>query len=544
MPNKSNQPFFDIASLHKLRPEIVNTLKTVEYQLGEFIDDESTSDELADSVEAMEQLKAVLALINLAGSSEITDAIMDAISHLMKTADNTNKALIYAVSEGVMTLGRYIEFVLLREKIYPKLLLTAINNIRIYLHQPLLGESAFDDTNSIQTNDDFKPLQLGAASKFLQKTYRIGLSAALSNKDVYPTPAKLKNIKLMEPACQHALERIGGQFWETAFAAVAEIEKALPLTPSRKRALIYLESQFANTGESIDEKRYADLISMAVSRDNEKAVKLRDQYNIDTIIDTEFDEMSSFMYGPNADVVDTVNHLIQEEISKTKDLVDTEARSSEFNAKAFKEIAIEMRELSLRLYILGLKTAAEKVMIQAKVVSQWQETSPAQYKELLSALLYAENASILMAKSHTPGAVSLPLNNTGISLHQLDTAFSELVTQSRNTLANAVKGIEAYIGSVDKDTLHINNLPTMLSTVGGAMLFIDVVKGYKLLSRTATYVTRKLQAEQPLNVPVLEKLADVIMCADFYLESIQLKQPSGDQPLVIGAHSLRALLAA
>lgn len=545
---------FDIASLHQLRPEIESSLSVIEGHISEFIDDESTAPALGDAVDELVQIQAILDLIQLKGSHELIAGIIDTLNFLSQEGKNTFHELIYAVSEGVMLLGRYIEFVLLREDIQPKLLLTTINRIRQELKQPLLGESYFDNISSLSkleqgNKSPFQPInKLGPASKFLQKTFRIGLNTALAIKESKATDAQLKSLRLMQVACQHVHERLGSTFWETAYAAVMNIENALPLTPSRKRALIYIEQQFSDQSAEINQSRFSDIVSMAASRDHDVAAKLRSELDLAIPADTEFKDMARFMYGPNRNVVDTVNELIQDEIKQAKDRVDTAARSAMFDRDAYREIAIDMRDLALRLHMLGLKTAAAKVMKEAKAVSQWQEAKPEYFSTLLSALLYAENASILMAKSHTPGAVSLPLNNTSISLHQLDTAFNELVKESRNTLANAERSITSYLASPEKDLLHLKNLPAMLSSVGGAMLFVDVPKGYKLLKRAAVYMTDTLKKQSSLSTGInedqLTRIADVIMAADYYLESVEVNKPSGDQPLVIGARSLKKLLAA
>lgn len=547
-PTRKNSKGFDIASLHQIRPEIVSSLKTIELQLSDFIDDETTAPALTDSVEEMSQIQSILGLIQLDGSHELTTAIIDTLQSLSASQDNSNHEMIYAVSEGIMLLGRYIEFVLLRENIQPKLLLTTINHMRLQLKQPLLGESYFDQFDETQTMSHKSAFQsvsrLGPASQFLQKIFRLGLNTALGIKDSKPSKAQLQALALMQVACQHVHERLGSTFWETAHAAVMNIENALPLSPSRKRALIYVEQQFASQSDALDKTRFADIMSMAASRDHEVAAKLRNTLAIDIPDDKAFNDMARFMFGPNRDVVDTVNALIQEEISAAKNRVDTEAKNAQFKPEAFRDIAIDLRDLALRLHMLGLKTAAAKVMKEAKAVSLWKEAKPEQFTTLLSALLYAENASILMAKSHTPGAIALPLNNTSISLHQLDTAFDELVTESRNTLANAERSITSYLAAEKKDILHIQNLPAMLSSVGGAMLFVDVPKGYKLLNRAARYVSDLIKEPERVNEAILTKIADIIMAADYYLESIEVNKPSGDQPLIIGARSLKQLLAA
>lgn len=541
MTASSDSNLFDISSLHKVYPEIKTSLKTLEMNLGEFVDDKSVAYILSDSVESLEQTSSILELIHLQGTSELISALTDGLNHLVKTNDNENLELIYAISEGVMTLNRYIEFILLKEQLHPKLLLDAINKLKITLKQPLLGESQFDDIDHIsqQATQTFKPIaNLGASANFLQRTFRVGLQESIKKN------GNQEAIKLMELACKHVLEQVGGKFWQIAHTAVTDIENALPLTAARKRALVFVESQFANKNQPLDEKKLADLINMAASRNNASANQLRQELKLELVNDSQFTNLRYFMFGPTSEVVDTVNELIQEEISDTKDMVDTEARKDKLDAENVKKIAVALRDLSLRLYMLGLKTAAETVMKQAKEVSGWQTANPQQFQNLLSALLYAENATILMAKSHTPGMVSLPLNNTGISLHQLDTAFEILIQESRNTLSNVVNSILAYQSSVDKDMLHLANLPTMLESVGGALLFVDVTKGHKLMIHTAKYVAKKVKAYDAFDDACLTKLADIVMAADYYLESIESKQPSGDNPLIIGARSLKTLLAA
>lgn len=551
VPNKAAQAsFFDIASLHQLRPEIEASLKAIEYNISEFIDDETTAPALADSVEALEQVKAILGLIQLRGSSELTTALIDAISHLCNTGKNNDHELIYVVSEGVMLLGRYIEFVLLKDKIQPKLLLDKINAIRLRLKQPLLGESYFDDIPQVsalnfQNKSHYQSIaKLGQAAPFLQKLYRIGLRTALSIKDSKATPEQLKSLQLMKVACAQVHERLGSVFWESALAAVTDVQKALPLTPSRKRTLVLIEQQFYTQSADVSDNNFADVLSMAICRGNNASNALRTMVDVPLTTDSAFNDMYRFMFGPNRNVVDTVNELIQEEITQAKDRIDTEARKEKIQPEAFREIAIDLRDLALRLHMLGLKTAAAKVMKEAKAVSKWKEATPEQFTALLSALLYAENSSILMAKSHTPGAVSLPLNNTSISLHQLDTAFSELVKESRNTLANAERSVMSFITSQERDVLHLSNMPTMLSSVGGAMLFVDVPKGYKLLARAALYMKDLLKDVNNVTDAKLSRIADVITAADYYLQSIEVNKPSGNQPLVIGARSLKQLLAA
>lgn len=536
-----------MASLYQLRPEIETSLKMIELQISDFIDDASTAPALADAIEAMQQIRSVLTLIHLEGANELSSAIMDALEFFVASSDNTKEKLIYAVSEGVMILGRYIEFVLLREKLEPKLLLGAINSIRLNLQKSLLGESHFQSiTPKLQENQArYLPVsKLGSAAGLLQSMYRLGLVEALRTTGATSLQSK-PHVQLLQQVCQQVYERIGSAYWQAAVIATEDLHKILPLSSSRKHTLIGIEAQLATNQDELGAEGFADVVSMAISRSTEKAKALKYVYGLKSSTDEELHDMYHFMNGPNRDVIDTVNDLIQEEISQTKDKIDDLARSERFEAQQYRDIAIDMRDLSLRLYMLGLKTAAQNVMLQAKTIATWvKKGNQAQYDALLKGLLYAENASTLMAKSHTPGAISLPLNNTDISLHQLDTAFEALIKEARSTLANAQGGMLAYTGSKEQDILHLHNLPTMLHAVGGAMLFVGAENGNKLLGRAAKYVTSALNHYDVVPDVVLGRLADIISAADYYLECIESGRPSGEQPLVLGAHSLKHLLAA
>ena len=138
---------FDLPSLHLLRPEIAVTLHDAEMHLSEFNDDSSQAPLLLDSVDTLAQLAKVLRLIQLEEGYELANSLSAGLQKLYDERDQANRDkagndMIMDVSEGIMTLARYIEFVLLKETIEPSLLLPIINQLHSDLNQPALQLSA------------------------------------------------------------------------------------------------------------------------------------------------------------------------------------------------------------------------------------------------------------------------------------------------------------------------------------------------------------------------------------------------------------------
>ncbi|MGP4952623.1 hypothetical protein ACTXGO_10660, partial [Psychrobacter sp. T6-1] len=123
---------FNLPSLHLLYDEIIATLTQVERHLTEFNDHHDQAPLLLDSVEALEQLSCVFELISLAGGQVLSAAIAQGLQRIHDNTEQNDTALIMDLSEAIMTLDRYVEFVLLTETVEPTLLLPIINKLRAH----------------------------------------------------------------------------------------------------------------------------------------------------------------------------------------------------------------------------------------------------------------------------------------------------------------------------------------------------------------------------------------------------------------------------
>lgn len=542
---------FDLSSLHLLHDEIVIILKDTETHLSEFNDDKEQAPLLLDSVDVLMQLSRIFELISLKGGQVLSCAIADGLQQLYDQGDNNDTTLIMDLSEAVMTLDRYIEFVLLTETVEPTLLLPIINKLYADSEQQAINANyfaSFDSSSVIIANPEqnFQSLsELDLDSELLTQAYRSGFAVILTHKEDAISGVDKQKLDAMSAACATIAAHTSSLFWQAATAVVTDIESILPLSLDQKHTLIYLEQQFHNYLPIMD-TRFADLVSFACQRDNSQAQKLRTQYMSNQLDAQQREQMKRFLFGPNRAVTDTLNELIQGQINTIKEKVDSYARGDTLNPTAMQatQIADDLVELSSVLRLLSLGTAAASLHDAAGAVAQWQKPTPDEFDHLLLALMSAENAVITMTKMHTPGAINLPLNNQHISLHQLDTAYSTLIQESRTAIASTEQAINDYLTDDSRDLANIQNIPEVMCQVAGAIQFLQLPTAASMLSQLAKNIQRRLTDKQNITDDTLACVADVIMAVDYHLEGFESNRPVNKRSLDVGQYGLSQLLAA
>nr|WP_313091661.1 hypothetical protein [Moraxella sp. CTOTU48268] len=548
---------FDLPSLHLLRPEIAVTLHDAEMHLSEFNDDSSQAPLLLDSVDTLAQLAKVLRLIQLEEGYELANSLSAGLQKLYDERDQANRDkasndMIMDVSEGIMTLARYIEFVLLKETIEPSLLLPIINQLHSDLNQPALQLSALTGhkNSSIaiaNPEQNYQPLKsLGIDPKKLVEAYRAGLSVALTAQSNQLSPKERDKLKAMQAACEMVSKRTDSLFWHAADAAVSDLAGALPLSNLQKRALIFVEQQF-NDYLPVNDSRFADLVQFASSRDSQLALQVQQKFSANTLNETQLTAMRRFLFGPDCEATSTLNQLIQQEIDLIKSSSDNYARQVNLNSSTdeIDSMAQRLHDLSNVFKTLNLNEVSATLNQQIGKVKTWTQPTPDDFDGLLGTLMMAENAAINLAKSHTPGAVTLPVYNQTISLHQIETAHNTLVQESRTAIATIETALNNYLNDADKDILHIMPVPDMMRAISGACLFLNLPRQSQLLKRAATVLQNLIeQNDCRLSEYQLASIADIVMSADYYLESLETNKPAGNHAMYVGYRSLQHMLVA
>lgn len=543
---------FDIASLHLVKPEIDLSLAQVESVLSVFVDDDQNTSGLVDAAEAMAQIHGILRLLNLFGASQLSGVMASSLKSIAAQPSNTPEAQLAAIGEGLMILHRYLEFVLLRETLLPHLLLPITNTLHQMAGLPLLREGCFltphlDPAQITPTGaiaDALHAPEQQPLIQFLLRMYRQGLSAVLAGR------ARDDHYRLMQRAgdemARLAEGGASGLYWHAASSVLEQLELCRPLTASRQRVLASIERQFTKPNIIPTLADLTDVLAVGVCRDHATAHALRDQLDLQTQITTDHrsNQLARLLFGPNGEVIHTVNELVHTEIGQIKHQIDGLVRGETPEDGAI-SISERMQSLASTFDMLNLDDAATQLRQQIALESNWLKgDNQDSLNALMDALMVAENAMTILDKSYTSGAVMLPLNNLLISLHQLDEARATLVSESRGTIGMAMRALLSYIEN-DNDVLHLANVPVMLESVSGAMLFLEAPRGSQILQKTAQYMQQRFAPNQAAASSVeLDRLADTLVCIDYYLESIEINKPAGERPFSIGEGSLAVLQAA
>ena len=559
LQSQTSSSNFDLLSLHVLCDEIHAVLKDAELHLCDFYDDRNQAELLLDSADNLKQLGAIFQLISFDGADILADGLSLIYRQLRQKAYERNEndeLLLTDVSEGVMLLDRYVEFVLLKETPEPALLLPIIN--KIYAH---LGKTAISadtlryNSHSVIINspaDNYVSLsQLGLDTKTLVGAYRAGLNVVLEHTDSTPlSQSDIQKLDDMAKSCVWIAQNSDSLFWQAAAALTKNIAQDLPLTHAKKRTLIYLEQQFCDY-LPIEDRRFAELVSFACHKDKAFATLATEKYELNKISQAQFEQMQRFLFGPNHEITNTLNTLIQEQLEGIKHKVDTLVRGDQLMNTAEQistaSISDELLTLSRTMYLLKLGDASQALLTAANQVNGWQNPTLEELDALLDKLMIAENAAIFLAKTHTPGAVKLPLHNRDISLHHLDTAYNTLIKESRNCLATLSNALTDYVADENKEILNLQNTPVMMRQVAGAAAFLRMSVVAKQLTRLVKKLDDGLlqdihEAPEQEFEQMVSAWADVLVAADMEFENFANNRPSGKQSLLVSEHSLNHLL--
>jgi hypothetical protein len=544
---------FDAIALHIVKDEIDASLNQVENALSAYIEDNSNTFGLNEAAEGMTQINGILQLLEISGAIELAYAMSQLMNRIASQPQDTTDQILGAMSEGLVLLSRYLEFVLLRESLLPHFLLPTINKIHTQLGLPLLREGHFLKpylaiVQMPALSQDQQALDISAVElERLTSLYRASLNHLLKAK---ANNLDFQAFKLIgHLARQISSNTPSALYWRAVDSALIQLEDC-KLTDTRLRILIQIERNLAqltanNTDFMVGIDEMADILSLGACRDHEIADDLRQQLGLTDYLmsDLQANMLARYLFGPDSNTIHITTELFQQEISEIKNKVDS-LQHGDLIEGGFESIANQLYQLAQGMTLLNLEDAGQLLKQQSYKVAGWQNVSNlVQINELMDTLLFASNAIAILDRSYMPHGSKLPFNNTHISMHQLQEANQVVIKECRDALNMSMRALTTYIE--DGDLLHMNNVPAMFDTIAGALLFLNAQAGHDILRQTAKYIEKAFSPEntQPTEQHIA-LLANVMMSVDHYLEGLEIQKPVGIRPFDIGLDSAAQLQAA
>ena len=543
-------------SLTFLKEAIDTTLTEAENQLETFSDDRSRQDELQHCAQAFQQLRGICQVVELPAAALMSEEMALAARELQ---DKVSDARIQALSNAIVLLTRYFDYVQLKNRTLPALLIGGINELRHSGGKGLIQESHFFSADLSRqrvpeaSQRDMSVSELSALARRLRHMYQVGLLGILRGQN------SATNLKLMARALVR-LDRAAGQcglsrfLWVAQSVLTAMYCDQMAITPARKALLSQYDRQLkklvydgdqAVTEEAplllIKESLYIVSLSAEDSGaigDVKQAFGLKSEVS-DTVLQREL----ALMTGASGSVIRSVASAMRDEIADLKESLDLASQGvADTN---YQSVAASLKRLGSTLDMINKDDESRAIKLRAQEVSTWapdQSVEGEAFHGLVDDLLIVENVVAGLERSISPeDDVHRTANNTNISLYQLDDARMTVVGECRAGLALAKRSISSFMDN-NWDAMHLSNLPGTFASIAGGLMFLELDRAKAVIEACHKYISnRLLGGDQVPTRENMETLADALTGVDYYLESMEEQKPIGDGVLEVAEESMNAL---
>ncbi|MFT6636777.1 hypothetical protein F1529_12865 [Alcanivorax sp. VBW004] len=543
-------------SLTFLKEAIDTTLTEAENQLEAFSDDRSRQDELQHCAQAFQQLRGICQVVELPAAALMSEEMALAARELQ---DKVSDARIQALSNAIVLLTRYFDYVQLKNRTLPALLIGGINELRRSGGKGLIQESHFFSADLSRQRSPEAPQremsvsELSDLSRRLRHMYQVGLLGVLRGQ------GNATNLKLMARALVR-LDRAAGQCGLSRFLWVAQAVLTamycdqMAITPARKALLSQYDRQLKKLVYDGDQavteeapllliKESLFIVSLSAEDsgtigDVKQAFGLKSEVS-DTVLQREL----ALMTGASGSVIRSVASAMRDEIADLKESLDLASQGvADTN---YQSVAASLNRLGSTLDMINKDDESRAIKLRAREVSQWapdQNVEGEAFHGLVDDLLIVENVVAGLERSISPeDDVHRTANNTNISLYQLDDARMTVVGECRAGLALAKRSISSFMDN-NWDAMHLSNLPGTFASIAGGLMFLELDRAKAVTEACHKYISnRLLGGDQVPTRENMETLADALTGVDYYLESMEEQKPIGDGVLEVAEESMNAL---
>ena len=543
-------------SLTFLKEAIDTTLTEAENQLEAFSDDRSRQDELQHCAQAFQQLRGICQVVELPAAALMSEEMALAARELQ---DKVSDARIQALSNAIVLLTRYFDYVQLKNRTLPALLIGGINELRRSGGKGLIQESHFFSADLSRQRSPEAPQremsvsELSDLSRRLRHMYQVGLLGVLRGQ------GNATHLKLMARALVR-LDRAAGQCGLSRFLWVAQAVLTamycdqMAITPARKALLSQYDRQLKKLVYDGDQavteeapllliKESLFIVSLSAEDsgtigDVKQAFGLKSEVS-DTVLQREL----ALMTGASGSVIRSVASAMRDEIADLKESLDLASQGvADTN---YQSVAASLNRLGSTLDMINKDDESRAIKLRAREVSQWapdQNVEGEAFHGLVDDLLIVENVVAGLERSISPeDDVHRTANNTNISLYQLDDARMTVVGECRAGLALAKRSISSFMDN-NWDAMHLSNLPGTFASIAGGLMFLELDRAKAVTESCHKYISnRLLGGDQVPTRENMETLADALTGVDYYLESMEEQKPIGDGVLEVAEESMNAL---
>jgi len=519
---------FDPTALLIIKNEVDNSIKLVESAVSTLAEDQSLPFGIDDALNQFEQCAQVLALIDMQSLAKIAQYSAELMRKIMGNPAQINTQEVIALSEGTTMLKRYIEFICLREVKIPQFLLDTLNRLEIVLGKPITHEGQHIESLLDCITPDFQLPQAPTLekSKYVHRLYKLSLNKMIKQDE---TEFDLQAIKLVGTYLAGLAENTPSkQYWNLVHVAFNQMDHLL-LNDPRLRTLVSIERNMAQYFNAPDRFKaslsdLANILSLCISQEDDAAQHIRNQLNIgdDHLTDTQLQVFSRHLYGPDFDTMHTISELVTSEMAQIRN--DIEYNYQNMTAEKTLELQQKLKNLANIFKVLNLNEAFNDLSRQASLLNDAEVLKDEGFaQQLMNCILSAMNSIGVLERHHTSSRLQLRVNNMNISLDRLDEAHEALLNEAKTQVDLSSQILVQY--AQDNNLAAVENIPTQLREIGGALLFLNAEAGQTALRTAADFIQQQIETSGSINLEHLNHTLDTLASADMMIDNLKYKQP-------------------
>lgn len=519
---------FDPTALLIIKNEVDNSIKLVESAVSSLAEDQTLPFGIDDALNQFEQCAQVLALIDMQSLAKIAQYSAELMRKIMGNPAQINTQDVVALSEGTTMLKRYIEFICLREVKIPQFLLDTLNRLEIVLGKPITHEGQHIESLLDCITPDFKLPQAPSLEKsqYVHRLYKLSLNKLIKQEE---TELDLQAIKLVGAYLAGLAENTPSkQYWNLVHVAFNQVDHLL-INDARLRTLISIERNMAQYFSATERFKpslpdLANILSLCISQEDETAQHIRSQLNVgeDHLTDTQLQVFSRHLYGPDFDTMHTISELVTAEMAQIRN--DIEFNYQNMTAEKTKELQDKLISLANIFKVLNLSEAFNDLSRQANLLDKAEVLKDENFaQQLMSCILSAMNSIGVLERHHTSSRLQLRVHNMNISLDRLDEAHDALLNETKAVTELSSQILMQYMQ--DQNLATLENIPTQLREIGGALLFLNAPSGQTSLNTAATFIQQQIENSATITAEQINHILDTLASADMLIDNLKSKQP-------------------
>ena len=528
-------------TLSWVKAELDKILSTAREALERYTE-EPDEDYLREAANALRQVEGTLELVQLYGAAVLAremGALLQAFAEdRVRDRDEAMAVLLRAIFQ----LPDYLDFVEAGNQDVPIVLLPLLNDLRTVQGMDPLSEKLLFfpnlDTARVPAARLRRQADQGVESPMLARrlrpVYEVGLLGWFRGES--PQKNLLRLYAVLERLYSVSESYVARRFWWVASAFVDAIasgglDRDVTVNALLGRIDRSIKALIDRGEEVLGSQEHEQLLKnllyyIARSSAGGPVVReVRESFALDRLLppEHELQRLRDRVTGPGAKVFEAAAKAVLDDLTDVKDQFELYLAGTDDGPGTLEGIAFRLGEIASTLGMLGLNSARAKVeqeiaLIRGMLASDNPKASESAILDMAGLMLNVEAA--LDDLRRFGGESASDAGGPGMTGRDWQALRSRLIDEALRDMAQLKEAVLAWMAAPGRAE-EMERAPALLKQIKQALSVARVESVGPLLDAIAAYLSaRFIEADEPPPPEELEGLADAVVAAEYYLESL------------------------